>query len=231
MSSIKDAVHHLETVSLIRIFVVLFLFPLRLVRRYYLKLKVTPPRQIPLFLLKTPFLVALLILRIFLKILIHIGIIIHPLLLHFSCTHADVIRRRRSAKIHSGNNMPRVLHVTCSFDLGGTQRQIKNICENRHNDDFEHLSIELFPEYNYLYRQGVTLDRERYVRGNIFERKLGKWILNPSYRSLQLLQVCKLVRDFEALRPDVVVGWGHEVAMLTFLAASFARVPVIGGGI
>ena len=69
------------------------------------------------------------------------------------------------------------------------------------------------------------MESGRYVKGNFFTRKLGKWIMNPSYRSLQMLQVYKLARDFDALRPDIVVGWGHEVAMITFLAASIVKIP------
>jgi glycosyltransferase involved in cell wall biosynthesis len=36
-----------------------------------------------------------------------------------------------------------------------------------------------------------------------------------------------MVRDFEAIRPDIVVGWGHEIAMLSFVAAAIAKVPKI----
>ena len=123
------------------------------------------------------------------------------------------------------NDKKKVLHVIASFDLGGTQRQVMNLCENSGDGDFIHQTTEIFPELNYMYRKGITIDRDRYVQGNFFTRMLGKWVLNFSHRSHQLLQVYKLVRDFKALGPDIVVGWGHEIAMLSFIAASIARIP------
>jgi glycosyltransferase involved in cell wall biosynthesis len=56
---------------------------------------------------------------------------------------------------------------------------------------------------------------------------MGELIMSPSMRSLRILQIYKILRDFEAIRPDVVVGWGHEIAMLSFVAASIARIPRI----
>ena len=53
-------------------------------------------------------------------------------------------------------------------------------------------------------------------------------VADVGWRSLQLVQIYKLMRDIEAVRPDVVIGWGHEMAMLSFVAATRTRVPRIG---
>jgi len=143
----------------------------------------------------------------------------------FFCANSYLLRKWFKPKIMADNNKKNVLHVIASFDLGGTQRQVMNLCEKSSDGDFIHQTIEIFPELNYMYRKGVILDRDRYVTGNIFTRMLGKWTLNFSHRSHQMLQVYKLVRDFKALNPDIVVGWGHEIAMLSFIAASIARIP------
>src|SRR4051812_45572786 len=45
----------------------------------------------------------------------------------------------------------RVLHVTSSFDLGGTQTQLKHLATS-HATRLEHRVIEMFPELNYLFR-------------------------------------------------------------------------------
>ena len=164
---------------------------------------------------------------VFLYKSMRLAVKLHPLLLGFLCTHAQIIRTWRKPAQISDTSPPKVLHVTCSFDLGGTQRQIMNLCENIKSGAFLHEAIEVFPEMNYLYRQNVQLERNRYVQGSWFSRLLGRWTLNASYRSTQIIQIYKLWRDFESLRPDIVVGWGHEVAMLTFVAASIARVPRI----
>jgi GalNAc-alpha-(1->4)-GalNAc-alpha-(1->3)-diNAcBac-PP-undecaprenol alpha-1,4-N-acetyl-D-galactosaminyltransferase len=151
----------------------------------------------------------------------------YEVLSSFLCTNAWLIRRfRRPGKI-SNQDKIKVLHVTCSFDLGGTQRQIKNLCEFDRDGAYIHQTTEVFPELNYLYRNGERLDRQRYIRGNSLTRKMGELIMSPSLRSLRVLQIYKMVRDFEATRPDVVVGWGHEMAMLSFVAAALARVPKI----
>jgi glycosyltransferase involved in cell wall biosynthesis len=151
----------------------------------------------------------------------------YQVLSNFLCANSWLIRRfRRPAKIVDRQEM-KVLHVTCSFDLGGTQRQIKNLCEFYRDGAYVHQTTEVFPELNYLYRNGERLDRQRYIRGNSLTRKMGELIMSPSLRSLRILQIYKMVRDFEATRPDVVVGWGHEIAMLSFVAAAIARVPKI----
>src|SRR5262245_20168125 len=50
----------------------------------------------------------------------------HPRGLEIVCSHASKLRRlRRRGRAAAG----KVLHVTCSFDLGGTQTQIKNLCD------------------------------------------------------------------------------------------------------
>jgi glycosyltransferase involved in cell wall biosynthesis len=120
----------------------------------------------------------------------------------------------------------RVLHVTCSFDLGGTQRQIMNLCEAaRRGGALVHEAIEIFPEQNFLYRQGARLESDRYRGRGIVSGAMGRLAEHMSTRSAQTVQIYKLARDFDALRPDVVVGWGHEMCMLTFVAAAIARVP------
>jgi len=120
-----------------------------------------------------------------------------------------------------------VLHVTCSFDLGGTQRQIMYLCEHQVAGSFQHEAIELFPEQNYLYRQNVRLQPERYKGRTLASRIMWRLIQHAGTRSAQVVQVYKLAKDFRALRPDIVVGWGHEIGTLTFLAAAIARVPHI----
>ncbi len=156
-----------------------------------------------------------------------VAVRLHPLILGFICVHADRIRTWRKPAQISDKSLKKVIHVTCSFDLGGTQRQIMNLCENSEGGKFVHDTTEVFPEVNYLYRKNVQLESNRYIRGSWLSRLVGRWTLNASYRSLQVIQIYKLWRDFEYLRPDIVVGWGHEVAMLTFVAASIARVPRI----
>ncbi|MBN1292795.1 MAG: glycosyltransferase, partial [Candidatus Latescibacteria bacterium] len=153
--------------------------------------------------------------------------IFHPSILSFLCRNSYIIRKNWAPAKIVNKTTPKILHVTCSFDLGGTQRQILNLCKNSDNRDVYHSTIEIFPEYNYLYRKGIKLERNRYVRGNYLFRFLGRWTLNIAYRSLQVVQIYKLVRDFQTLKPDVVVGWGHEVAMLTFVAATVVKVPKI----
>ncbi len=151
----------------------------------------------------------------------------HPILFHFFFSYAHLIRKVYKPARILHNNRKKVIHVVASFEVGGSQRQIINLSENSDNGDFIHQPIEIFPEKNYLYRKGMALPFDRYVQGNFFSRMLGKWALNTSYRSNQLLQVYKLVRDFKTLRPDIVVGWGHEIAMISFVSASIARIPKI----
>lgn len=143
------------------------------------------------------------------------------------CGNAWLIRRCFRPAKSTDQKKTKVLHVTCSFDLGGTQRQIKNLCEFNRDGRYLHQTTEVFPEQNYLYRIGERLERERYVRGNSVTRKMGELTMSPSMRSLRFLQIYKMARDFEAIRPDVVVGWGHEIAMLSFVAAAIAMVPRI----
>lgn len=152
----------------------------------------------------------------------------HPILLNFACLNAHLIRRFLKTGPVGIHGKKKVLHVTCSFDLGGTQKQILNVCKNGDKGEiFSHEAVEIFPEMNYLYRKGVTLNKDRYIRGSFFTRKLGEAVLNPLERSLQVVQIYKLIRDFRTLRPDIVVGWGHEIAMLSFVAGAIARVPNI----
>lgn len=121
----------------------------------------------------------------------------------------------------------KVLHVTCSFDLGGTQRQIMQLCELQKPGPFLHEAIEVFPEQNYLYRRDVQLQPDRYIGRTLAGRIMWRLTQHQGTRSAQAVQVYKLARDFRTLRPDIVVGWGHEICMLTFLGAAIARVPHI----
>ncbi len=143
------------------------------------------------------------------------------------CVRGAVFARkfRRPRAVSSGQI--RVCHVTCSFDLGGSQRQIKNFCEQNADLRFRHEAVEIFPEYNFLYRSGVRISAADYSGRSRLAQRLGDLVGDIEFRSLRLVQIYKLYRDFRRLRPDVVVGWGHEMAMLSFAAAAAARVPRI----
>lgn len=117
-----------------------------------------------------------------------------------------------------------VLHLTGSFDLGGTQTQIKNLCTAR-DSMYTHRASEVFPELNFLYRRDATIDVERYVKHGLLSRTLGRLVTDYNRRSSQLLQIYKFLRDIQAERPEVVVGWGHEMCVTAFVAAALARVP------
>lgn len=149
----------------------------------------------------------------------------HSAVLRAAWAGARVLRRHSTPR-DPGDGPLTLLHVTSSFDLGGTQRQIVNLCESstaRHR----HYTTEIFPELNFLYRRGHALDIGRYVTGGLIVRTLGRFVTNLGTRSPQLIQTYKLVRDFQSSRPDVVIGWGHELSASTFLAAAIARVPAI----
>lgn len=141
------------------------------------------------------------------------------------CQAHHIRRWRRPRRMSEGK--VKVLHVTSSFDLGGTQTQIKNLCLAGGKGVFEHDSVEIFPEMNFLYRRGAAVDPARYTGRGLLRRTLGRMVCYPGSRSPQLVQIYKLVRDFRALRPDVVVGWGHEMCATTFVAAAITRVPHI----
>lgn len=135
--------------------------------------------------------------------------------------------RLRGSRPHSRDvNRGTVFHVTGSFDVGGTQTQIKHLCTATPTM-LTHLVTEIFPELNYLYRHDVTIDPVRYTTGGVLARVLGKMVINRNSRSSQLVQIYKLFRDFRAERPEMAVGWGHEMSVTTFLAATLARVPQI----
>jgi glycosyltransferase involved in cell wall biosynthesis len=153
------------------------------------------------------------------------GLRVHGFLLARFWANAHHVRRFCRRRATSGDTL-NILHVTSSFDLGGTQRQIINLCTSR-AARLRHDTIEIFPELNFLYRRDVPVDPDRYVTGGPLRRMLGRLVLNISTRSPQLVQVYKLFVDFKAAAPDVVVGWGHEMCATTFLAASLARVPHI----
>lgn len=136
---------------------------------------------------------------------------------------------RSLAKPRADDRSPRIaLHVTGSFDIGGTQRQIANICTApSRGGPFTHEATEIFHEHNLLYRHDVGLDHERYTGRGPIERAFGRLTRAIDWRSTQMVQIHKLRRDFRAIKPHVVIGWGHELAMLTFVAASLERVPYI----
>ncbi len=136
-------------------------------------------------------------------------------------------RMRQWRAIREEDNVGRkVLHVTGSFDLGGTQTQIKALCTYS-SSSYDHQAIEVFPEFNYLFRRGVAVDESRYTGRGLLGRMAGRLVGHPSYRSAQIVQAYKLVRDFQHERPRVVVGWGHEMCATTFVAAAIAQVPHI----
>jgi glycosyltransferase involved in cell wall biosynthesis/SAM-dependent methyltransferase len=151
----------------------------------------------------------------------------HGKLLALTCIYATPLWRRfrRPRKVSANKTV--VCHVTCSFDLGGTQRQIRNLCTGNDDPRIEHATTEVFPEQNFIYREKAALDAKNYVKGNFVFRKFGRWVMDINYRSLQLVQIYKLWRDFQRMKPEIVVGWGHEIAMLTFAAGTLARVPKI----
>lgn len=152
---------------------------------------------------------------------------LHDGALNVTAANAHLLRKLLSPPHDLRRTRLKVLHVTCSFDLGGTQRQIVNVCSHNDSSRFFHEAIEVFPENNYLYRKGASLQKGRYQGESWGERLLGRAVIATSSRSHQCLQIYKLIRDFQAMRPDIVVGWGHEMAMLTFVAATIARVPHI----
>ena len=133
-------------------------------------------------------------------------------------------RWRAPLPVDSANRT--VMHLTGSFDLGGTQTQIKHVCTAA-NTRYTHIASEIFPELNYLYRQGVGIDAERYSTGGLMAKTVGRLVPTRNYRSSFLVQIYKLVRDFEAARPVAAVSWGHEMCMVGFIAAAIARVPQI----
>ena len=115
-------------------------------------------------------------------------------------------RLRRIHRARRSVRTRKVLHVTCSFDLGGTQRQIKNICEHQDGSPFTHDAVEIFPEANFLFRRNVTIDSVRYGSRTAVGRALARLVGSTDTRSSHMFQVYKLACDFRALRPDVVVG-------------------------
>jgi glycosyltransferase involved in cell wall biosynthesis len=147
----------------------------------------------------------------------------HSLGLELMWQRGYLVRRFRAAR-RVDPSCRTVLHATGSFDLGGTQTQIKHLCIAEASR-FEHRAVEIFPELNFLYRRGVAIDANRYVGGGLLSRTFGRLVVSRNYRSSQLIQIFKLVCDIRAERPDVVVGWGHEMCITAFIAAAFARVP------
>lgn len=201
--SLNNRILHMKRLFLIGPLVRLAAYPLRAINHIRLSC-----RNLPDFLLKAFF-------------------FYHQRLLGFVCRHADLLRKYLRPLKCSTEGTKKVLHATCSFDLGGTQRQIMNLCENSSDGDFVHQAIEYYPEYNYLYRKGISMEESRYVQGNFIARMIGRWTMNLSHRSQELLQAYKFFRDFQVIRPDIVVGWGHAETMVTFLAGAIARVPKI----
>jgi glycosyltransferase involved in cell wall biosynthesis len=119
----------------------------------------------------------------------------------------------------------KVVHVTTSFDIGGTQRQIQHLITSE-RARYRHTAIEIFPELNFLFREGERVDAARYMRGGALGRMVGRAIVDRDKRGSHLVQVAKLVRDFRVERPSIVAGWGHEICLTTFMAAALVGVPV-----
>jgi glycosyltransferase involved in cell wall biosynthesis len=147
----------------------------------------------------------------------------HTPVLRLVWAQAHRLRRGRAPRaVHNQT----VLHVTGSFDLGGTQTQIRNLCEFP-GARYRHEATEIFPELNYLYRRGVAVERDHYVRGGLLGRAAGRLVMRMNYRSSQLVQIYKVLQDIRRVNPSIVVGWGHEMCVTAFIAASIARVPHI----
>lgn len=144
-------------------------------------------------------------------------------MVRFLGRHAGFVRRMKPPEPATGDKL---LHVTCSFDVGGTQTQIRNLCLAE-APRWRHEVVEIFPESNYVFRQNAVIEPNRYLQRGPVGRTLGRLVTNMNTRSAQLVQIYKLVRDLKASRPDVVVAWGHELCVLTFVAAAFCRVPHI----
>jgi glycosyltransferase involved in cell wall biosynthesis len=140
--------------------------------------------------------------------------------------HGHLVRKWRAARTNVAAVRGGVLHVTTSFDVGGTQTQIRHLLTSA-TTHFQHRATEMFPELNYLFRRDIVVADERYVRGGPLARLVGRAIVNRSRRGSHLVQVAKLVRDIRAENPEIVVAWGHEMCVTTFLAAAIARVPHI----
>ena len=150
---------------------------------------------------------------------------LHLLALSLMLRFGYLIRRWRAPRPIDPTNRT-VLHLTGSFDVGGTQTQIKHICTAA-GTRYTHTASEIFPEINYLYRQGIGIDAERYSTGGLLAKTIGRLVPSPNYRSSLLVQIYKLVRDFQVERPVAAVSWGHEMCMVGFIAAAIARVPQI----
>jgi glycosyltransferase involved in cell wall biosynthesis len=149
----------------------------------------------------------------------------HDFALNQVWERGHLVRRvRRPRPANPANRV--VLHCTGSFDLGGTQTQIKHLCLATH-PHYEHRATEIFPEMNYLYRRDVQVDPARYVKGGLFSRTIGRLVVSKNYRSSPIVQIYKLMCDIREENAEVVVGWGHEMCVTAFIAAAFARVPHI----
>ena len=91
----------------------------------------------------------------------------------------------------------KVVHGTCSFDIGGTQKQIIYLCREGNRKGFHHETVEIFPEHNYLYRTEEKVIPEQYVQGCLLAKALGFLTRSPSTRSWQVVQVYKFFCDFQ----------------------------------
>jgi glycosyltransferase involved in cell wall biosynthesis len=120
----------------------------------------------------------------------------------------------------------KVIHVTTSFDVGGTQTQLRHLL-TAPATQLQHAATEIFPELNFLHRQDVAIDAARYVAGGPLQRFAGRLVLDRSRRGSHLVQIAKLVRDFQIERPYAAVAWGHEISVVTFVAAAIAHVPLV----
>jgi glycosyltransferase involved in cell wall biosynthesis len=71
----------------------------------------------------------------------------------------------------------------------------------------------------------VKKDYSKYISKGLFGNVMSYFCCSSTYSGYQIFQVYKLYRDYIAIKPDVVVGWGHEICIYSYLAAILAKVP------
>jgi glycosyltransferase involved in cell wall biosynthesis len=121
----------------------------------------------------------------------------------------------------------KIMHTTCSFDWGGTQTQIMNLCLS-HSHNMLHEPLEIFPEMNNMWRTEIQRSYNEYLSDTFFIGNIISLVCClPQTFGFRAIQAYKLYRDIKREKPDVVVGWGHEMCIYTYIAAVFAKVPHI----
>ncbi len=127
---------------------------------------------------------------------------------------------------YANSSQTKVVHVTCSFDYGGTQKQLISLC-SAPSSTYSHIPIEVFPQHNKMFRVAEPIDATRYTRGSLLSHAMGLLTIKKESSSLKIIQTYKIYKDFKALKPDLVIGWGHEICIYTYIAAVIARIPHI----